>query len=219
MMRNEYSHNAQNTHNDIQNLNDSLQFNIDEFYYHNDCDNNIELNLTNFEYNDNYKNFKIKLLSKLEALNDISIEYFTSSKDTFENYGRKSKFQLSNNLEELLRNYFDVINADINTSDLPKVTNEVIIKYIQINVVYENIMDELTNIDMFDDYCEKRFYTKENIIMLLDFIINGFYDCIDNLKLLCMSEKNILSMVQCYMLNLKIVLCIIEFIESIKYIG
>jgi hypothetical protein len=218
MTRTEYSQQARNTHIEIQELNDSLQLDIDNFYYNIDGISDIELNLIDIDYGDNYKEFKIKILSKLELLNNLFIDYFTSSRDELRYYSGVN-FQLSNNLEELLGEYFDTINAELNTSDLPKITNEVVIKYIQMTVVYENIMNDLNNLDMFDNYCDKRYYNNENVITILDFIINEFYDASDNLRVLCINENNILSMIQCYMLNLKIILYIIEFIESIKYIG
>lgn len=219
MIRENYSAEALKTHIDIQNINDSLQLYIDEFY--NNIDNSVEPDpvFSDISYDNNYKDFKTKILALLESLNDVSIEYFNRCKSEFENYDDESRFQLSSNLETLLKNYFDVINADLTTADLPKITNEVIIKYIQINVVYENIIQSLDELDMFDNYYDKRFYTVDNILTILDYIINGFYGCMDDLRMLCKSEQNVLSMVQCYVLNLKIVMNIIEFIESIKYIG
>lgn len=209
MMRTEYSQQAQTIHTNIYNLNDSLQRDIDNFYYDTIGIEDIELNLKDINY---------KILSKLESLNDLLINYLTYGKYTLEIYSKKSEFQLSNNLEELLGNYLDVINYDLSTLDLPKVTNEVIIKYINMNIIYENMMNELNDIDMFNNYCDKRLYSKENIITILDLITDEFYDYIDNIKLVCISEKNIFNMIRCYMLNLKIVLYLIEFIESIKYI-
>jgi hypothetical protein len=151
-------------------------------------------------------------------MNDIYIEYFNICKERFECADDDSEFQLSNNLEALLRNYFDVIDSEITASELPKITNEVIIKYIQINMIYESIMQNLYDIDMFDNYCDKRLYQKDNILTILEYITDGFYECINDLEVLCRNEKNVVGMVQCYSLNLKLVLNMIEFVESIKYI-
>lgn len=219
MINTEYSLQAQNIHIDIQNINESLQINIDNFYNSIEGLTDIYSQTLDSRYENTYKILKSKIVSSIESLNDISIAYFLSCKDEFENYDIHSKFKLSSNLEELLSDYFDTINANLTVSDLSKVNDEILVKYIHMSSVYENIMDGLIDLNMFGEYYEKRYYSSDNIVTIIDFLINGFYECIDNLKIIYTSENSFSGMIQCYIVNLKIVLYIIEFIESIKSIS
>ena len=67
--------------------------------------------------------------------------------------------------------------------------------------------------------CEDIIYSNDYIVELFEYFYSEFYEIYQNLKLICVNETNTLGILCSYIYGLRLLIYIIEFIESIEPYG
>lgn len=209
---------AQYAYLEIQNLSSDLQNHIDNFYLntsHDRLSGRDHTMITN-KFSIDLKN---RVISNIESLNDVLINYIKYIRKYYYDMDEHQNLYVSTKFEEFIDNNLDIINANFNNIQVSNITNDIIIKYINLKLIYNNIISDADKLCKYkDDLDSWQVYSSENILMILDVIMSEFYECTENIKKLSLDETSILGIFKNYIFELRAITYIIEFIESIRLI-
>ena len=202
----EYSNYAKIIVEEIQNVNENLQSILDEQY--------SKINQTNTEYTiDNQ--IRERVSDCVDILQGIFENYYNNIKDYYESVDEDAMFNVPVYLRDIIYEYLDII---YNFETLSDATSDSIMKYLNINSIYDIIITDITNAQIKPDECEDscQLYTSKNILDSLDVIFSDLYEWMDTVDQICDKDPTLFTIVKYYIFELWIMSYIIEFIESIE---
>jgi hypothetical protein len=209
-MKPTYSQYAHEAHLMIQSLNDALQTHIDKFY----IDTEI--------LDDLFPILRDHVCAHMDSLNDIVINYMTHIQIYYYKMEDGQNFQLSTRFEDFVETHLDIANAHFNMIHVSDITSNIILRYTNLKVIYENIMNNIYcssySMTTSDESVDELVYSNDNILNIIGTIFSEFYDCFQSLKNLCIETDSVLYLYNYYIFTIQIVSYIIEFIESIKLV-
>lgn len=206
-----YSSYALEAFTDIQNLNDEVQLYIDGLIeYNSDHNDNID--------GDHLHEIKSHMINSIDDLSDVLIEYINHIRLFYREYDSETKFQFSNTAKDYVYSALNIADCEYNIPCISQITTNILMKYISVKYIHENILEQLSSIMPIDEYSinDKQICYNEKIVNIIDYIVSIFYDCTKSIDDMCDNEDEILNMIKSYIIELRIITIIIEFLESIE---
>lgn len=215
-METEYLIYTKDTKVEIDKLNNQLQNEIDSFYpFTFSGDKTIYTKLIDYIHD------------SIDSLNTIFNNYLNYIQNYFNNLDSldNNEFIFSNNLKEFIYSQLDTFDIlfmsvnNFNISNSYESLSEIIIRYANMNLIYDSILSEFAKMKINEDSCDIQIYDINNILSELSLISYNFDKYSETINLLInTNDINIMGIIQYYILELGIISCIIEFIESVKQI-